>query len=323
MAIRTVQRAAPQSAWSLGDRPSAALDDSTRMRAEQLGWLSLALAPDKLLLPRLAGWVIGVRSTRVNRAILRMVGAREATAGVGLLATHDPVPWLWARVGGDAMDLALLALARRSRHTKKGRATLAFVAAGAIAAVDVDTARRASKASGVAGETTRRATAAITVKRPVEDVYGYWHDLENLPRFMSHLESVQVSNGTSHWKAAGPAGRSVEWDAEITEDRPNERIAWRSHDGATVENSGVVRFRPAPGGRGTEVVVELEYAPPAGALGATVAKVLGEEPTLQIEDDLRRFKQVLETGEVVRSDGSPEGQRTQRMVLQRPAQPLP
>ena len=149
---------------------------------------------------------------------------------------------------------------------------------------------------------------AITVNRPPEEAYTFWHDFRNLPRFMKHLEDVQMTdNGRSHWKAKAPAGTTVEWDAVVVDDRPNELIAWRSLDGADVDNSGSVRFAPAPGGRGTEVRVELHYNPPGGALGATIAKLFGEEPEQQVQDDLRRFKQVLETGEVVYSEATVHG----------------
>jgi uncharacterized membrane protein len=136
---------------------------------------------------------------------------------------------------------------------------------------------------------------------------------------MYHLEEVQVrGSGRSHWKAKAPAGATVEWDAEMTEDRPNERIAWRSLPDADVTNSGSVEFRRAPGNRGTEVRVEIRYDPPSGKLGALVAKLFGEEPSQQIGDDLRRLKQVLEVGEVVRSEASPEGQG-RPYLAQRPA----
>jgi uncharacterized membrane protein len=164
---------------------------------------------------------------------------------------------------------------------------------------------------------------AITVNRAPDEVYAQWRDLERLPTFMYHLESVQViGDGRSHWVAKAPAGTTVEWDAEITEDVPGDRIAWRSVDEASVDNSGSVRFRPAPGGRGTEVYVEMDYSPPGGALGAAVAKVFGEEPNQQLSDDLRRFKQLVETGEIARSDGSPLGTRTQNHLHQRDARPV-
>src|SRR5207237_3055072 len=123
------------------------------------------------------------------------------------------------------------------------------------------------------------------------EVYDFWRNFGNLPRFMDHLESVQVTGDRrSHWKAKAPAGTTVEWDAETTENRPNELIAWRSVEGADVTNAGVVRFVAAPGGRGTEIHVDLRYEPPAGKLGKLVAKLFGEEPSQQVEGDLRRFK---------------------------------
>jgi uncharacterized membrane protein len=122
---------------------------------------------------------------------------------------------------------------------------------------------------------------------------------------MRHLESVSVgADGRSHWVAKAPAGRTVEWDAETTEDVPNERIAWRSLEGADVRNQGSVEFAPAPGGRGTEVRVTLEYDPPFGKLGSKIAMLFREEPGQQVYDDLRHFKQVMETGEIVLSDAT-------------------
>lgn len=149
-------------------------------------------------------------------------------------------------------------------------------------------------------------TRSITIKRSREEVYGFWRDFENLPRFMRHLESVTVvGDGRSRWKTKAPAG-SVEWEAELVEDRPNERIAWRSVEGSQIDTNGIVRFVPAPGGRGTEVHVELCYRPPLGKLGASIAKIFREAPEQQIEDDLHALKQVLETGEVVVSDATYE-----------------
>ena len=146
---------------------------------------------------------------------------------------------------------------------------------------------------------------AITVNRPVTEVFGFWQDFENLPRFMSHLQSVQTTGaGRSHWKTEGPAGQTVEWDAEVIETRPNETIAWRSLPGADVDNSGAVHFRAAPGDRGTEVVVDLHFDAPGGSVGRLMAKLMGKDPSQQVGGDLRRFKQVLETGEVILSDAS-------------------
>jgi len=141
---------------------------------------------------------------------------------------------------------------------------------------------------------------------------------------MTHLEYVEsyADGRRSHWIAAGPAGRSVEWDAEIVDEREGELIAWRSFPGADIENSGTVTFTPAPQDLGTEVRVELTYTLPAGRVGAFIAKLFGEEPRQQVADDLKRFKQVMETGEVLVSEGNPAGPRSSRQFRQRPAQPV-
>jgi uncharacterized membrane protein len=143
------------------------------------------------------------------------------------------------------------------------------------------------------------------VNRSPEECYRFWRDLQNLPRFMHRLESVQVlSDRRSHWKVKALGGKTLEWDAEIVDDQPNTRIAWRSFENSQFNNSGSVRFDRAPGNRGTLVRVELEYTPPGGALAANVAKLFGAEPGQQLEDDLRAFKQILETGDIVKSDAS-------------------
>lgn len=148
----------------------------------------------------------------------------------------------------------------------------------------------------------------VTVNRPAAEVYGFWRNFENLPRFMDHLESVLVIDETrSHWVAKAPAGTKVEWDAAIHNEIDDELIAWRSLPGADVNNAGSVHFTPVGDGSSTEVLVVLSYEPPAGKLGAAVAKLLGEEPSQQVEDDLRRLKQVMEAGEVRGNSKQPAG----------------
>ncbi len=149
---------------------------------------------------------------------------------------------------------------------------------------------------------------AVTIDAAPDELYRFWRNFENLPRIMDHLESVTVIDEThSHWKAKAPAGTSVEWDAVINNEVANELIAWKSVEGATVPNAGSVHFTPAPGNRGTVVKVVLEYQPPAGKLGAMVAKLFGEEPDVQVREDLRRFKATMETGETPTVDGQTSG----------------
>lgn len=160
------------------------------------------------------------------------------------------------------------------------------------------------------------AQAAITIGRSREEVFAFWRDLHNLPRFMQHLESVEVrDNRHSHWVAQGPAGARVEWDSEIINEVDNELIAWRSLEGSDVDSAGSVQFKDAPGGRGTEIRVKLQYNPPAGMVGAIVASLFGKEPEQEIKSDLARLKQVLETGVVSTTEGQATGRdaKTQRL----------
>ena len=151
---------------------------------------------------------------------------------------------------------------------------------------------------------------SVTINKSPWDLYQYWRKLENLPSIMSHVEEVRVTDEKrSHWVAKAPAiaGGKVEWDAEIINDEPNALIAWRSLEGADVDNAGSVRFVPAPADRGTEVKVVLDYIPPAGQLGRWLAKLFGEDPQHEVREDLRAFKQIMETGETPTTQGQPRG----------------
>jgi uncharacterized membrane protein len=179
------------------------------------------------------------------------------------------------------------------------------VSIAALAGAYLFTRRRDTRHSPTSPGRLSPTTQTIVVNREPADVYQFWLRFEQFPRFMKHLEQVSVrKDGRSHWKARGPGGVIYEWDAETIENRPNELITWRSLPGGDVQNEGSVRFEQAPGGRGTLVRVNLRYAPPAGAVGAAVATLLGREPGQEVMADLRRFKQVIETGEVVLSDAS-------------------
>ncbi len=166
----------------------------------------------------------------------------------------------------------------------------------------------AQSSAGVSGQSGIRVEKSVIINKSPEELYRYWRNFENLPRFMNHLESVKVmGDKRSHWVAKAPAGTTVEWDAEIINEKENELIAWRSLEGADVDNSGSVRFQKAHGGRGTEVKVEIRYTPPGDVLGAAVAKLFGEEPQQQVDEDLRRFKQLMEAGEIPTSEGQSSG----------------
>jgi uncharacterized membrane protein len=231
-----------------------------------------------------------------------------------------PAAAMWSRVAGDVLDVATLAVAAPSSRNK-GALALATANVLGVTALDVYCAQELSRDRPPASIGTLHMTRSVVINRSPDELYRFWHNFENFPRFMYHLESVRSTGArTSHWVARGPAGTHVEWDAEITADTPNELIAWRSLADADVENSGIVQFEARPGGRGTIVRVEIEYRPPGGVAGAIVAKLFNESPEQQIYDDLHRMKQLIETGEVIRSNGSPHGMG---QVMQAKGQPAP
>ena len=279
--------------------------------ADFLGIFSLGLGLAQVTMPGVMSRVVGIdHEDDSNITVMRLMGMREISHGVAILSNQQPAKSMWSRVAGDALDLALLGKALSNPNNARGRTLFATANVLAVAALDYMAAKQLSKqpktiANEGADKGIIRTKRSITIGKPVEEIYAFWRDFQNLPQFMRHLESVTVTGDKrSHWVAKAPAGKRVEWDAETVEDRENELISWRSLPGSDVYNAGTVRFQPAPGGRGTEVRVELEYDPPFGKLGSKVAMLWREEPGQQIQDDLRHLKQVLETGEIVVSDAT-------------------
>jgi uncharacterized membrane protein len=165
-----------------------------------------------------------------------------------------------------------------------------------------------SKHVSVPSDEGVRVDRAITIERPVAEVYGLWRRLENLPRFMRHLESVTVKDNLhSHWVIKGFGGKKLEWDSEIIEQRENEMISWRSAPNADIDNAGSVWFTPVPGGNGTVVRVEIKYVPPGGKPGASISKLFRKDADSEIAEDLNRLKSLLETGQLPQDqyDASP------------------
>ena len=175
-------------------------------------------------------------------------------------------------------------------------------------ALGVDTAHSEQGKSSVRHKRGIKIEKSVTINKSPEELFRFWKEFSNLPRFMKHLESVRKTDENhSHWIAKAPAGMTVEWDAEIINEQQNQLIAWRSLEGASVPNAGSVRFESAPGNRGCIVRVSLSYEPLAGVLGSKIAKLFGEEPGQQVEEDLRRFKQLMEAGEIPSTDIQPSG----------------
>jgi uncharacterized membrane protein len=234
----------------------------------------------------------------------------------------------WLSMLGGGM---LAAYALKRRDTSGGVAALAGAAllyrggtghCHIYEALGVSTARELSYARGTGvvadrGSDTRQQLGgargihveeSVTINKPIAEVFRFWRNFENLPSFMQHLDSVAMRDeGISHWVAKGPAGMPVEWDARIINEVENSVIGWQSLEGSTISTAGSVHFDDTE--HGTRVRVHLQYNPPAGRLGAAVARLFGEEPSQTVREDLRRFKQLMETGEIPTTEGQPTGRR--------------
>jgi uncharacterized membrane protein len=276
-----------------------------------LGWFSVGVGALGLLAPRVVAHAIGVQPTPMWNGVLRFFGARELANGAGILANPRSKEWVGMRVGGDALDLATLGVAlTQTKRPSRTLAATAFVLGAAVLDL-VGTERLAERRKAPTREYARYAEPvvlrSITVGRPINEVYAYWKDFTNFPRFMRHIESIEsLGEGRSRWRATGPAGTRAEWTSEIVDDRENELIAWQTTGDSELYHSGKVTFRVGPRGEGTVVSVEMQYAPPGGQIGSALLKLFRKEPGQQVIDDLRRFKQVMEIGEVVQSDASIE-----------------
>jgi uncharacterized membrane protein len=291
-----------QSALATTNEPRRATTAAPARIARELGWFSLGLGLTEILAPKAVTRLVGVRDGLATRWIVRALGVRELAAGVGLLTQPRRPGWLWARASGDVIDLALLGSALFSPRTKPLRAGVAITAVVGITALDAWAGQQALER----GPAPVRRT--ISIRKPPKEVFAFWRELTSLPRFMKRIEQVEVLDARrSRWRARGPAGATISWEAEITDERPGELLAWKSADPGALHHEGAVRFTPAPDGRSTEVHVSLTYGPDRGswaAIKSIVAPLSDAALGVQLETDLGRFKQLLETGHIMKSDAS-------------------
>jgi len=290
------------------DRRNCNVQTETRI-ANGLGWLSIGLGLAEIAAPRTMANLLGLPNGGRTRAVLRLYGMREVAAGVGILTQENPAPWLWSRVGGDVLDLSSLGKAMASDDTERGRVGAAAAAVVGITALDVYCAKRLSVASqenASSGPDThldaKHIGSSVIIEKSPEEIYQFWRNFENLPRVSRQIESIHVTGPTtSHWKVRSPLGGAVlEWDADMTEDRPNALISWRSTS-SSAPHSGSIRFERATGGRGTKVTAHIDFG---DGMLTKVGKLLGKVPREQANVTLHNLKQLLETGEVLHSEAS-------------------
>jgi uncharacterized membrane protein len=238
--------------------------------ARFLGWFSVGLGTAQLAAPKAMCKLVGASGEGASKQVMRLMGARELTQGLGILTRPRPTTWLWARVAGDALDLSLLGLTAVRGNAR--RAAFGIVNVVAVTVPDVYEAKHLSEQQGPA-QRAMRVRKAVTINRGREEVEQAWAQAQEL----------------------------------------REKV---------LDGGGSVSFADAPGGRGTELAVDLTQDPPAGDLGGAVLKLTGKDLATELADDLRRFKQLVETGEIARSDGTPDGHLLAEHLEQRPAQPL-
>lgn len=273
-----------------------------------LGWFSVGLGMAELLAPKAVGRMIGVGD---HSTVLRMCGVREIVSGVGLLSGRAPASFAMSRVVGDVMDLALLGAALRSPDANPTRVAAAATAVAGVAALDVYASKAELQSLLAEAQQEVPVHASLTINSPPDQVYAFWRKLENLPRFMSHLESVtELAQQRSEWTARLPGGMQLRWQSEIVEDQPGRLMSWRTVAGSEINHVGSVRFEPGPGGQGTQVHVEIYYGMPGGPAAAKAAQLVSMAPESMVTEDLRRLKQLIETGEIATTQGQPTGKRS-------------
>ena len=271
-----------------------------------LGWFSIGLGVSELVAP---GAIARISGTANRKSFVRMCGLREVAAGVGILSQPKPKKWLWARVAGDVADVAAIIGGAQRDQRKATVGALAAVAG--VTALDILCAKQCTRDEKDASD-AEHAESSLLISRSPEECYRFWSDVENIPRFSSEILSVRkTGEKTSHWTARLPhkAGE-LEWDAEIVDDVPNERISWRSNPDGGVTVNGSVVFEAAPGGRGTIVRVQLDYDHPGRTAAAPLSKAIGKHPGQITYKSLRRLKQLMELGEIITTDGQPAGRRS-------------
>lgn len=272
---------------------------------EGLGMLSLGIGLAALFAPRSVGKLTGLRK---HPGLLQLIGVREVTSGIGLLSGRQTEAWLWSRVAGDVVDLAVLAASNSSSRRSRTVGTAAVVAA--ITAADIVAAVQHSRARRTAAPSEVYVDHTIIVNKSPQECYAFWRQLDNIPRFSRRLRAVTSrENGESHWSMTLPGGGSLEWNSVLTVQRPGERLSWRSLTHEPFSHAGSVQFATAPGARGTFVTVSMHYRLPP-AVSWSLVGFLGRDPFGELREDLRRFKQLIETGEVATTEGQPSGQRS-------------
>jgi uncharacterized membrane protein len=281
--------------------------------ARALGWFSVGLGLAELVAAGRLSRTLGLGD---RPGLVRAYGMREIANGAGLLAQRRRAPWLWARVGGDLLDMATLGAALRPSNKRRNQAAAATVTVAAITALDLYSARQLSKSNGATSGAEAAAVEierSITIGKPAPELDRLWRDPATVSRSMGGFAEVAAAGeGRMRWTMPGRKGQNLSWETQLIEDRPGELQRWRSLPDAPVSNEGQVRFRPAPGDWGTEVTLRVRLAPTEGTSGGAAMKFLRTAPKLLAGQALHRFKSLAETGEIPTLERQPAGREDGR-----------
>jgi uncharacterized membrane protein len=281
--------------------------------AQSLGFFSIGLGLSEIAATRSLSNLIGISDDHPQ--LLRAMGMREIVNGVGILSDPREPRWVWSRVAGDVIDLTLLALAFASPRSRRGRLLAATAAVAGVSVLDVLCGRILSSSNGyrkvsrrwLSGGRGIRIQKSVSINRAAEELYRYCRDFSHLPRFIAGTESVtEIGNGQLRWRTRGPSGKPVESLFELVEDRANELISWRAAEPEVSPRGGSIRFIERPGGRGTIVRVEMLHRASRGRTDSWI-DMMRDRPAFHLAEGLRRFKALMETGEIPTTQGQPSG----------------
>ena len=271
-----------------------------------LAWIGAGIGIAELLMPRAVA-----KTTGLPPPFVRALGMRELLVSAGVLLRPRQPAWRWSRIAGDLLDLSLLAWA--GRRTPNGRLALITALFAGMTSLDVLATcdRRGQSARQGHLPNSIRIHKSLYIQRPPEACYGFWRNFENFPQFMRDVESVQVVDATrTHWRLRTLQGKPVEWTVELFSDIPSQQLGWRTIADAPIAHSGVVKFLPAYGHSSTRLEIDILYKTPTAQSMDMSSMPFTEEPSRQWDDDLRRFKQLLETGEIATTLGQSSGRRS-------------
>jgi uncharacterized membrane protein len=280
--------------------------------ANALGYFSIGLGLSEVAATDSLANMIGLADTRLR--LLKALGLREIANGLAILAAPLRPQWMWSRVAGDTIDLSLLASALASPRSSRGRLMAATAAVAGVTLLDVFCARLLSlngyqhvNRRWLSGGRGLRLQRSIAINSAPDRLYRFCREFSNLPQIIGYADSVsEIGNQRLRWRAEGPAGQAMEWDTRIIEDRPNELISWCSANSAPIEHGGSIRFLPRQDSHGTIVRVEVLHRPLKGTMSSFL-RMLGSRPEFYVAEGLRRFKALIETGEIPTTRGQSSG----------------